>query len=403
MPRVLHILSQRPQQTGSGVTLEALIACGNRRGWQQAAVIGIPSSLPAEVDGLSDAQIFPLWFESPRLPFAVPGMSDTMPYTSSRFSDLGADELATYRVAMGEVIADAIATHRPDVIHANHIWLATAVARKVAADIPICVHSHGTGLRQLKLCPHLADEVIASVRLCDHFFALHGRHADEIAERLAIESARISSIGAGYRSDIFATTGTSSDAPASRVAYAGKLARAKGVPWLIEAIDRLATRRRVSLELAGGGDNDDAAAIRRLAANSAVTTLAGRLDQSELAALLNRSDVFVLPSFFEGLPLVLVEALACGVRLVATDLPGVRELASVLGDHLDTVTLPRLVGPDEPNEQDLGAFVDRLERAIEAALVAGRPPAPGTVLLKSLSWDAVFDRVERTWLQLIAA
>jgi len=65
-----------------------------------------------------------------------------------------------------------------------------------------------------------------------------------------------------------------------------------------------------------------------------------------------------LPSFYEGLPLVLVEARACGCRLVATDLPGIRErLLPVLGDELALVELPRLTGVDKPVAADLPAFI----------------------------------------------
>ena len=39
---------------------------------------------------------------------------------------------------------------------------------------------------------------------------------------------------------------------------------------------------------------------------------------------MNQSDVFVLPSFYEGLPLVIIEALACGTYVICTDLPGIR-------------------------------------------------------------------------------
>ena len=69
----------------------------------------------------------------------------------------------------------------------------------------------------------------------------------------------------------------------------------------------------------------------------------GQLSQPELAEVARRSTVCVLPSFYEGLPLVLVEALACGCRLVATELPGiVEELAPRLGDALTMVELPSL-------------------------------------------------------------
>ena len=57
--------------------------------------------------------------------------------------------------------------------------------------------------------------------------------------------------------------------------------------------------------------------------------------QPQLAALMGRCHAFVLPSFYEGLPLVLAEARACGCRLVATALSGVvSQLAPPLGEDL---------------------------------------------------------------------
>lgn len=50
----------------------------------------------------------------------------------------------------------------------------------------------------------------------------------------------------------------------------------------------------------------------------------GKRAPEELAGIYGSSDVFVLPSLFEGLPLVLIEALACGCKAVMTDLPGIR-------------------------------------------------------------------------------
>jgi glycosyltransferase involved in cell wall biosynthesis len=117
---------------------------------------------------------------------------------------------------------------------------------------------------------------------------------------------------------------------------------------------------------------------------------------------MRRSAVFVLPSFYEGLPLVLVEALACGCRLVSTALPGVvAELAPRLTGHLELAPLPRLSGPDEPLEADLPAFTAGLADAVRRALVAARTGGAATAEdLEHFTWQAVFRRVERVWREL---
>ena len=133
----------------------------------------------------------------------------------------------------------------------------------------------------------------------------------------------------------------------------------------------------------------------------------GPLPQAELAELARHCGVCVLPSFYEGLPLVLVEAVACGCRLVATALPGVvGELAPHLGEALTVVPLPRLVSVDQPLAADLPAFVAELEAALTAA--AAQPPLTTTgygfeQALAPFGWQAVFTRIERVWNEARAA
>ena len=78
--RVLHLLSQRPGRTGSGVTVQALVREAAAAGWEQAVVVGTPLDDPhPRVEGVGDARIHPLRFGAPPLDFALPGMSDVMP------------------------------------------------------------------------------------------------------------------------------------------------------------------------------------------------------------------------------------------------------------------------------------------------------------------------------------
>ena len=74
----------------------------------------------------------------------------------------------------------------------------------------------------------------------------------------------------------------------------------------------------------------------------------GRVDQPRLAELMRGCKVFALPSFYEGLPLVLVEALACGCQPVCTALPGVRSgIIPHLPGVLHTVELPEMEKIDQ--------------------------------------------------------
>jgi len=401
--RVLHVLSQRPGFTGSGITVAALAREAARHGWAQRVVAGIPATDPPPVlAGLAPEHIRPLRFGSGELNFAVPGMSDVMPYPSSRFADLSADQLDRYRRAWRRHLAGVVGEFRPAVIHAHHVWLVSALLKDAAPDVPVVTHCHATGLRQMCLCPHLADEVRRGCARNDAFVVLHDDHARELQAVLGVPPERIRVVGAGYRADIFAHRSDVPRIPDS-IVYIGKFSRAKGLPWLLDAVEQLAQRRPgLSLHVAGGGAGVEAEALRdRMAAMTPRVRRHGQLSQERLAGLLRQCAVAVLPSFYEGLPLVLVEALACGCRVVATRLPGVaRNVAPQAGPAMRLVDLPRLCGADEPLAADLPRFVNDLATALEGALADAASLGPSHLppaALAPFTWPAVFERVAAVW------
>jgi glycosyltransferase involved in cell wall biosynthesis len=408
--RILHVLSQRPSLTGSGITLDALVRLAGEAGLEHRVAVGVPAGgAHPEVGGLPARSIHPLPFAGadagnvPELLFPVPGMSDVMPYRSSRWSSLTRGQVDEYCRAWRTHLSAIIDDFRPHLIHAHHVWLVSSLLKELAPATPVVAHCHGTGLRQMVLCPHLAERVRAGCRSLDRFLVLHQQHADDYGQALGLEADRFKVVGAGYREDLFHTGGrTDADAPV--ILYAGKLSRAKGLPWLLEAVASLSGEvPRLTLHVAGGGEGEEADTLRQhMELMSPLVVFHGRLDQQSLASLMRRSSLFVLPSFYEGLPLVLVEALASGCRLVATALPGVvRELAPQMGDRLSLVPLPRLRNADQPLEEDLPVFTAHLARSIRGALQAHRSDAPlAQEALRTFTWQSVYNRVEQTWDEL---
>lgn len=402
---VLHLLSQRPGRTGSGVTLNALARCAATAGWEQHAVVGTPADDPEPaVDSLPPDHVHPLVFGEPPVPFPLPGMSDVMPYESSRFSELGEPDVNTYKLAWRSHLAVLVERVRPDVIHAHHLWILASILKDFVPGVPVVNHVHGTGLRQMEICSHLSGSVRAGCARNDRFAVLHDEQAARVGPMLGVPEERIAVVGAGYRQDLFHARGRSGD-DGERLVYVGKLAFAKGVPQLLDAFVRLAQRRpRAELHLVGGGGGEEAEALRQRAERLDGVHLHGPLSQEELADLLRTGRACVLPSYFEGLPLVLAEALACGCRLVATRLPGIESAFEPrFGPALELVEPPDMESVDTPVPASLHAFAERLEGAMERALDAdplGDPQSALPGALEPLTWEAVFGRVERLWLEL---
>ncbi|MBK8978489.1 MAG: glycosyltransferase family 4 protein [Planctomycetes bacterium] len=402
MHTVLQVLAQRPGLTGSGVTLGAIAREAQALGFAVHTVVGTPRSEPhPHVDGCAPDRVHPLTFETPALPFPVPGMSDVMPYPSSVFRTLDDAQWRAYDRAWCGHLERVLAQVRPDVVHAHHVWHVASRLRDIAAaGTRIVVHCHATGLRQLALCPDRAPAIVAGVRRADAFVVLDAANRDRLIAALSVDPARVHVVGAGFHEERFTFRGGAPE-PDSLL-YAGKLAVAKGLPELLAATARLAADRpALRLHVAGAGSGAEGDALRtRLASLAPLVSYHGRLDQDALAALMRRCHTFVLPSYYEGLPLVLVEARASGCRLVANALAGVAELHGGLGDTLLAVAPPPLAGIDHPAPTAIPAYVERLRDALDASLSRPPAPAPGAEL-SALTWRAVVARIAAVWTGLL--
>jgi glycosyltransferase involved in cell wall biosynthesis len=108
--------------------------------------------------------------------------------------------------------------------------------------------------------------------------------------------------------------------------FVGRLTPIKGVRVLLDAFD--AARQAVpGLRLTLVGDGTDRPQLERMARHHGdAIRFAGFLDQTAVADTLRTADALVLPSFAEGVPVVLMEAMASGKPVIATQVGGVSEL-----------------------------------------------------------------------------
>ncbi|WP_439124335.1 glycosyltransferase [Marivita sp.] len=110
--------------------------------------------------------------------------------------------------------------------------------------------------------------------------------------------------------------------------FVGRLAGVKGVPILIEAMSQLC-EKYPDLMLRLVGDGPDRKTLESEVAQRGLQNrivFLGYKSQAEVAEELAQTDVFVLPSFAEGVPVVLMEAMASQVPVLATRIAGIPEL-----------------------------------------------------------------------------
>lgn len=420
---ILSITAQKPHSTGSGVYLTEIVQALHRQGCRQAVLAGI-----CREDSVSfpeDVVFYPVYYQSDQIPFPICGMSDEMPYESTRYQDLTPTMTAQFLNSFGKVLKQALNEFKPNLIICHHLYLLTALAREITPAestqntnkpriVGIC---HGSDLRQFKKNPMNRDYIRSQIRCLDTIWCLHREQGQEIIRLFGCSPEKVKILGTGYNSLIFkkispllaehkiANSEQSPSPGRIRLIFAGKLSEKKGVKSLLRSLRLLPPdlAERLSLTLAGGwGNLQEFQEIKQLADPEqgcpCAVEFPGRLSQTELAQQMNQSDLFILPSFYEGLPLVLIEALACGLRPICTDLPGIRPWMdeNVPGHGIIFVAPPDMEHEDEPVASSLPAFEAKLAEAIiQAADCMSCMSSPVSRQerldnsLQQLSWDGL--------------
>ena len=167
------------------------------------------------------------------------------------------------------------------------------------------------------------------------------------------------------------------------IVAAGRLADAKNYPLMIDALAILRRKVPARLFILGQGEREASLRdqIRQAGLDDAVVLCGFQRNPWKYIA---RADVFALSSRYEGFGNVLVEAMACGVPVVATSSPGTREIVGVGTDGL-------LVERHEPAA--LAAALQRLleDEALHRRLSHGARTSAARFALPSVA--AAYDRV----------
>jgi glycosyltransferase involved in cell wall biosynthesis len=200
-----------------------------------------------------------------------------------------------------------------------------------ALGVPVVLHLHAAQLhhfygglpRPLQALTRWVFSLPASV------VVLGSAARKFVIEDLDVEPGRVDIVINGVPEPTHARR-IAGESAMQRVLFLGNLSERKGVSDLLLALalPGLDTAK-LEVTLAGGGDVGAYEAKARQLGIGSFVRFAGWSDQQQVARLMARADVLVLPSYDEGLPLVILEALANGVAVVCSP---VGEIPSVLTD-----------------------------------------------------------------------
>jgi glycosyltransferase involved in cell wall biosynthesis len=251
------------------------------------------------------------------------------------------DELLPYMDAFAAELAWAWRRQRPDVVH-SHFWMSgrAALGAALPVGLPVIHTFHALDVVRRRhqgakhsSPPEWLETERAIVRHADRLVA---QCSDEVFElvRLGADRARIVVSSSGVDLDRFTSEGPTEPRGARpRVVVVSRLVERKGIGNVIEAVARLP---EVELVVAGGpprdvlGDDPEGGRLLRLADDLGIADrvdFRGCIDRDEVAPLLRSADVVACTPWYEPFGIVPLEAMACGVPVVA----------SAVGGPIDTV------------------------------------------------------------------
>lgn len=162
------------------------------------------------------------------------------------------------------------------------------------------------------------------------------------------------------------------------ILFVGRLSRQKNIPRLLEAFRLFQQRYDANLNIVGEGE--DKLAIEGIIEKRRINNVIfhGRISNERLIKLYSTEDIFVLPSDFESFGIVNLEAMASGLPIVASDIPGLRNVLKGCGI---------LVKPMPEN------FANAMIKLVEDDDLRRDLIKKGKEKVKDYGWDKVTDRV----------
>jgi phosphatidylinositol alpha-mannosyltransferase len=176
------------------------------------------------------------------------------------------------------------------------------------------------------------------------------------------------------------------------ILFVGRMDRRKGLPYLFKALPIIqrSIPRLVRLILVGEGSLRRKVMPRPISLGGAEIMAVGRVDAELLPRYYASSDIFCAPATGrESFGIVLLEAMAAGVPIVASDIPGFRKVVKRGTDGI-------LVAPGSPAE-----IADAISRIASDPAMAGRMTAAGREKALAYDWSSVSGRLEKCFLNLL--
>jgi starch synthase len=311
-----------------------------------------------------------------------------------------------------------------DLVH-SHTWYANFAGylAKVLYDVPHLMTSHS--LEPLR--PWKAEQLGAGYRLsswvertaiesADAVIAVSRAMRDDVLRVYpAVDPARVKVVHNGIDPDeFFPDPGTSGperlgiDPHAPTVMFVGRVTRQKGITYLLEAATLFQPDAQVVF-CAGAADTPEierevrAQVAELVERRKGVFWVEEMLGRRELVQVISHASVFVCPSIYEPFGLINIEAMACGVPVVASAVGGIPEIVvdGETGFLVPFVPSGDAFGTPAQPEAFEAAIAERVNRLLASPVLARSLGAAGRErALAEFTWKAVAERTVEVYDQV---
>jgi glycosyltransferase involved in cell wall biosynthesis len=284
--------------------------------------------------------------------------------------------------------------HGASVVHihcvSSNAFYAFSAARRLCLPLVVTLHGELTGD---------ADDIYHHSRVLPKLLTRLMAEADAVtacSNQTLIDAVDFTGVAVGSRGtiirggvDIEEFSGAEPERrPRPYMLTAGRLVQVKGLDVLIDAYRLVLERHPAAPDLVIAGDGDERAELERRAAALGIADrveFAGRCDRARVARLFKGCTLFVLPSHYEGSPLVNVEAMAVGKPVIATRVGGVAEV--VIDGETGLLTAAG----------DPAGLADALCRLLENPGLAEKLGKAGRREVATLDWPNIAERYDSVY------
>ena len=323
-----------------------------------------------------------------RLPFNFPCFT-THPLSTTTYGDLSAEQRQAYVDAFVETTMETVADWKPDVIHAQHLWVSGYAAH--ATKVPYVATAHGTdlmGMRKyeqwraiaLEGAKHAAAIIVISKQVAEDTLSLYGSPAEQIRLIMNGFDESIFRVQPVIQAEILMSHGITGEYE-HVISFVGKLTDFKGIDVLLDAaaIYERDLGNVLTLIVGDGELREDLETQAQELGLKGVHFL-GHQPQPDVAKIYNLADVSTVPSRVEPFGLVAVEAMACGTPVVATNEGG---LPDFIHDGVGV-----LVDVD-----DVEGLAGAIITEIGSSAKTRKGPAAAQYALDGFSWSTQVDKM----------